>query len=105
MLFSEKCADTDEKSYYACGNSSQPSLFAKVPLLGESTKGKQNHFSLLKTAKVVVRYVICPTRIIVFQKYSNVFFLTHCMLSNLFLSRTFLKSYGPFSFGSCQKFC
>ena len=47
MLFSEKCADTDEKSYYACGNSSQPPLFAKVPLLGESTKGKQNYFSLL----------------------------------------------------------
>ena len=42
MLFSEKCADLDEKSYYACGNSSRPSLLAKVPLLGESTKGKQN---------------------------------------------------------------
>ena len=41
MLFSEKCADPDEK-YYACGNSSRPSLFAKVSLLGESTKGKQN---------------------------------------------------------------
>ena len=54
MLFSEKCADPDEKSYYACGNSSRPSLFAKVPLLGESTKSKQNYFSLLKTAKVVV---------------------------------------------------
>ena len=63
MLFSEKCADPDEKSYYACGNS----LFAKVPLLGESTKSKQNYFSLLKTAKVVVSYVIYPTRIIVFQ--------------------------------------
>ena len=25
MLFSEKCADPDEKSYYACGNSSRPS--------------------------------------------------------------------------------
>ena len=67
MLFSEKCADPDEKSYYACGNSSRPSLFAKVPLLGESTKGKQNYFSLRKTAKVVVSYVIYPTRIIVFQ--------------------------------------
>ena len=32
MFFSEKCADPDEKSYYACGNSSRPSLFAKVPL-------------------------------------------------------------------------
>ena len=40
MLFYEKCADPDEKSYYACGNSSLPSLFAKVPLLRESTKGK-----------------------------------------------------------------
>ena len=36
MFFSEKCADPDEKSYYACGNSSRPSLFAKVPLLGET---------------------------------------------------------------------
>ena len=79
MLFSEKCADPDEKSYYACGNSSRPSLFAKVPLLGESTKSKQNYFSLLKTAKVVVSYVIYPTR--------------------------FFKSYGPFSFRSCQTFC
>ena len=43
MLFSEKCADPDEKSYHACDNSSRPSLFAKVPLLGESTKGKQNY--------------------------------------------------------------
>ena len=39
MLFSEKCADPDEKSYYALGNSSRPSLFVKAPLLGESTKG------------------------------------------------------------------
>ena len=62
MRFSEKCADPDEKSYYACGNSSRPSLYAKVPLLGESTKSKQNYFSLLKTAKVVVSYVIYPTR-------------------------------------------
>ena len=31
LLFSEKCADPDGKSYYACGNSSRPSLFAKVP--------------------------------------------------------------------------
>ena len=67
MLFSEKCADPDEKSYFVCGNSSPPSLFAKVPLLGESTKGKQNYFSLLKTAKVFVSYVIYPKRIIVFQ--------------------------------------
>ena len=67
MLFSEKCADPDIKSYYACGNSSRPSLFAKVTLLGESTKDKQNYFSLLKTEKVVVSYVIYPTRIIVFQ--------------------------------------
>ena len=36
MLFSEKCADPDEKSYYACGNSSWPSLYAKVPLFGEA---------------------------------------------------------------------
>ena len=43
MLFSEKCADPDEKSYHACDNSSRPSLFAKVPLLGENTKGKQNY--------------------------------------------------------------
>ena len=49
MFFSEKCADPDEKSYYACGNSSRPSLFAKVPLLGET--------ELLSTAKVVVSYV------------------------------------------------
>ena len=26
MLFSEKCADSDEKSYYACGNLLRPSL-------------------------------------------------------------------------------
>ena len=34
MLFSGKCADPDEKSYYmyACGNSSRLSLFTKVPL-------------------------------------------------------------------------
>ena len=36
MLFSERCADPDEKSYYACGNSSRPSLFVKVPLLGKT---------------------------------------------------------------------
>ena len=41
MLFFEKCADPDEKSYYACGNSLRPPLFAKVSLLGESIKGKQ----------------------------------------------------------------
>ena len=45
MLFSEKCADPDEKSYYACGNSSRPSLFAKVPLLGDSAKGKQTPYT------------------------------------------------------------
>ena len=56
ILFSEKCADADEKSYYACGNSSRPHL-------GESTKGKQNYLA----AKVVVSNVICPTRIGVFQ--------------------------------------
>ena len=67
MLFSEKYAEPHEKSFYACGNSSRPSLFAKVPFLGESTKSKQNYFSLLKTAKVVVSYAIYPTRIIVFQ--------------------------------------
>ena len=38
ILFSEKCADPDEKSYYACGNSSRPHL-------GESTKGKQNYLA------------------------------------------------------------
>ena len=64
------------------------SLFAKVPLLGEITKGKQDYFSLLKTAKALssagailknrnndkmlpvddmLSYVINPTRIIVFQ--------------------------------------
>ena len=53
-----------------------------MPLLGESTKGKQNYFSLLMTAKVVVSYIIYPTRIIVFQ-ISNVFVLTLCMLSNV----------------------
>ena len=37
MLFSEKCADSDEKSYHTLGgNSSRSSLFAKVPLLGET---------------------------------------------------------------------
>ena len=51
MLFSEKCADPDEKSYYACGNSLRPSLFAKVPLLEEITKGKHNY--LLLFSKVV----------------------------------------------------
>ena len=42
MLAYEQCAGLDEKSYDACSNSSRPSLFAKMPLLGESTKGKQN---------------------------------------------------------------
>ena len=51
MLFSEKCADPDEKSYYACGNSSRPSLFAKVPLLGESTKSKQNYAEDCKSGR------------------------------------------------------
>ena len=74
MLFSEKCADPDGKSYYACGNSSRPSLFAKVSLLRESTKGKQNYFSLLNTA---LRVSSC-------SKYSNDLVLTLCMLSNVF---------------------
>ena len=71
-----------------------------MPLLGESTKGKQNYFSLLMTAKVVVSYVIYPTRIIVFQ-ISNVFVLTLCMLSNVFfcpkhcLNFTDLSPSGP----------
>ena len=47
MLFSEKCADPDKNSYYACGNSSRPSLFAKVPLLEEITKGKHNYCCFL----------------------------------------------------------
>ena len=38
MLFSEKCADPDEKSDNACGNSLRPSLFAKVHLLEESPR-------------------------------------------------------------------
>ena len=76
MLFSEKCADPDEKSYYACGNSSRPSLFAKVLLLGESTKSKQNYFSLLKTAKVVVSYVMYTQHVSSCSKCSNVFVLT-----------------------------
>ena len=67
MLFSEKCADPDEKSYHACDNSSRPSLFAKVPPLGESTKGKQNYL----VAKVVVSYVIHSTRVIVFQMFQR----------------------------------
>ena len=65
MLFSEKCADLDEKSYYAWSISSRPSLFAKVPLLGESTKRKQNDCKSGR-AKVVVND-IHPTRVIVFQ--------------------------------------
>ena len=36
ILFSERCADPDKKSYYACSNSSRYSLFAKVHLLGET---------------------------------------------------------------------
>ena len=63
MLFSEKCADPDEKSYYACGNSSRP-----------SASFRRNRIAL---AKVVVSYVIYPT-----SKYSNVFVLTLCMLSS-----------------------
>ena len=99
MLFSEKCADPDEKSYYACGNSSRPSLFAKVPLLGESTKDKQNYFSLLKTAKVVVTSY--TQHVSSCSKYSNVFVLTLCMLSNGFfcpkhcLNLTDLSPLGP----------
>ena len=49
MFFSEKCADPDEKSYYACGNSSRPSLFAKVPL------------KIRRNLQVVVSYVIPNT--------------------------------------------
>ena len=71
MLFSEKCTDPDEKSYYACGNSSRPSLFAKVPLLGESTKGKQ------KKLLIVVFHVDCKSgrklRHIPNTRHSNVF--------------------------------
>ena len=66
MLFSEKCADPDEKSYYACGNSSRPSLFAKVPLLGDSTKGKQ------KELQIVVFHVDCKSGRTL-RQYSNVF--------------------------------
>ena len=52
LCFSLKSADSGEKSYYVCCNSLRHSLFAKVPLLGESTKGKQDYFScLLSTAK------------------------------------------------------
>ena len=71
MLFSEKCTDPDEKSYYACGISSRPSLFAKVPLLGESTKGKQ------KKLLIVVFHVDCKSgrklRHIPITCHSNVF--------------------------------
>ena len=51
MLFSEKCADPDEKSYMynAGGNSSRPSLFAKLPLLGERSKGKNRKTELLSS--------------------------------------------------------
>ena len=53
-------------------------------------KVQQNNFSLLKTAKVVVSY----------SKYSNVFVLTLCMLSNVFcpkhcLNLTDLSPSGP----------
>ena len=75
MLFSEKCADPDEKSYYACGNSSRSSLFAKVPLLGET--------ELLSTAKVVVSYM--------YVIYSNGFIRTLCMLSSVFCPEHFLS--------------
>ena len=40
MLFSEKCADPDEKSYYACGNSSRPSLNI---CQSDSFRSKQNY--------------------------------------------------------------
>ena len=94
MRFSEKCADPDEK-YYACGNSSRPSLFVKVPLLGESTKGQHNYFSFLKTAKVVI-----PNT---YHRVPNiVFVLTLCILSNVFffcpkhcLNLTDLSPSGP----------
>ena len=75
MLFSEKCADPDEKSFYACGNSSRPS---------ESTKGKQNYSLLLLGRKL--RPDI-PQHVSTCSKYSNGEYLTLCMLSNVvFLS-------------------
>ena len=83
MIFSEKCTDPDEKSYYACGNSSRPSLFAKVSLRRKYKQGKQNYFSLLKTAKVVVSHIYTQF-VSSCSKYSNVFVLTLCMMSNVF---------------------
>ena len=73
MLFSEKCADPDEKSYYACGNSSQPSLFAKVHLLGE-TELLKDCISGRKLRHIPNMYRRVP------------FVLNLCMLSNVFLS-------------------
>ena len=59
-------------------------LFAKVPLLDESTKGKlavdcKSGRKLRHTKHVSSCF-----------KYSNVFVLTLCMLGNVFLSITFL---------------
>ena len=88
MRFSEKCADPDEKSYnYACGNSSRPSLFAKVPLLGESTKGKQNYLLtvVFQVACLVVSYVIYTQHVSQRFCFSGEY-LTLCMLSNVFFS-------------------
>ena len=73
MLFSEKCADPHEKSYYACGNSSRPSLFAKNPLLGE-TELLQDFKSGCKLRHIPNTYRRVP------------FVLNCCMLSNVFLS-------------------
>ena len=91
MLFSGKCADPDEKSYYACGNSSRLSLFAKVPLLGESTKGK------LATDCKSGRKLRHTQHVSSCSK----FVLTLCMLSNAFfcpehfLNLTDLSPSGP----------
>ena len=64
-------------------------MFGKVPLLGESTKGKRNYILtvVFQVACLVVSYVIHPTRIIVFQIQSFCFsgeYLTLCMLSIVF---------------------
>ena len=82
MLFSEKCTDPDEKSYYACGNSSRPSLFAKVPLLGESTKGKQ------KKLLIVVFHVDCKSG----RKLRHIPNTCH---SNAFVSAVNLTDHSP----------
>ena len=74
MLFSEKCADPDEKSYYACDNSSRPSLFFK-----RKYKGLKQYLA--------VSYVIYPTRAML----SNVFFFC----PKHFLNLTDLSPSGP----------